>query len=72
MYIIQDACIFYQWYFHIIKADNVHFLYNKYLIAAFCQTSGSIYDIFLTIQELPLLKRPGSYYKDTAPWLQTT
>ena len=52
MYIIQDACIFYQWYFHIIKADNVHFLYNKYLIAAFCQTSGSIYDIFRTIQEL--------------------
>lgn len=48
MYIIQDACIFYQWYFHIIKADNVQFLYNKYLIAAFCQTSGSIYDIFRT------------------------
>ena len=23
MYIIQDACIFYQWYFHIIKADQL-------------------------------------------------
>lgn len=35
MYIIQDACIFYQWYFHIIKADNVHFYIINILLPLF-------------------------------------
>ena len=72
MYIIQDACIFYQWYFHIIKADNVQFLWKRELIFVFCHLIGSIYNTIHTILKSPLSKIPGSYYKDTAPWLQTT
>ena len=36
LYIIQDVCIFYQCYFHIIGSHNVQFLPENKVISAFC------------------------------------